>query len=216
MAQNALLASSAKFDLVGPTVDDDVRRIIARYGADAVKVAVANQTKARRGRPPEKDWPELHDFLAQDAIDWLNGKEPFSMRTNYWIAKQIAEKRPGHSAVSTHERIEKKLKKWREQWMLYHAEHISRDAYPYKDHLRALAALANKSQYEIWGQILERSLAEVEDYAARWGAVPPPEMTIKEIEHANLKNLTSLSGAGGRIEPEQFLGILSRYTSDES
>ena len=53
MAINALAGLSPdgpKFDLVGPTVDDDIRRIIARYGTEAVKQAVKRVTKPKRGR----------------------------------------------------------------------------------------------------------------------------------------------------------------------
>src|SRR3546814_15104128 len=56
---NALAAfAMPKMDLIGPTVDDDTRRAIARYGADAVKVAVKNATKAKRGRKKEPDRSE--------------------------------------------------------------------------------------------------------------------------------------------------------------
>src|SRR3546814_11670708 len=96
-----------KMDLIGPTVDDDIRRAIARYGADDVKVAVKNATKAKRGRKKEPDWPEPREIMEADAREWLAGNDPFTTRSNYSIAKEIAESNLGHSIVSTNKRIER-------------------------------------------------------------------------------------------------------------
>src|SRR3546814_11429091 len=98
-----------KMDLIGPTVDDDIRRAIARYGADAVKVAVKNATKAKRGRKKEPDWPELREIMEADAREWLAGNEPFTTRSNYSIEKELPARNPGHTLVSTQNLIERKL-----------------------------------------------------------------------------------------------------------
>lgn len=125
MTINALAGLSPdgpKFDLVGPTVDDDIRRIIARYGTEAVKQAVKRVTKPKRGRKPEKDWPELREVIESDARDWLAGGDPFSSRSNYSIAKDFADKNPGHSHPATMKRIERKLVQKR-VWMTLVTHH---------------------------------------------------------------------------------------------
>ncbi len=48
-------------DAVGSNVDDEIRRAIRAYGADAVKQSVKSLTKAKKGRKPVKDWIELRD-----------------------------------------------------------------------------------------------------------------------------------------------------------
>src|SRR3546814_4577745 len=61
---NALAAfAMPKMDIIGPTVDDDIRRAIARYGADDVKEAVKNATKAKGGGKKEPAWTELRGHL---------------------------------------------------------------------------------------------------------------------------------------------------------
>src|SRR3546814_20858378 len=120
-------------DLIGPTVDDDIRRAIARYGADAVKVAVKNATKAKRGRKKEPDWPELREIMEADAREWLAGNDTFTTRSNYSIAKELSERNPGHSIVSTHKRIERKLSRvpsHSRRVALFWAEILSRNPGP--------------------------------------------------------------------------------------
>src|SRR3546814_19179799 len=93
-----------KMDLIGPTVADDIRRAIARCGADAVKVAVKNATKAKRGRKKEADWPELRELMEADASEGLAGKDPFDPRS------RSAERRVGKQHVRT----------LRARWCAYH------------------------------------------------------------------------------------------------
>ncbi len=216
MAQNALLNGMAgalpSLDLAGPTVDDDVMRIIRRYGAEAVKKSVADQTKGRRGRPPLKDWPEFHEYLKQDAADWLSGKDPFSIRSNYWIAKQAADKLPGNSAVSTQERIERKLRKQREIWMLIHAENIGKNGYPHSAYLRAVLALKEKSPHECWELTHRLALEEISEYEMKHGRPPPAAMSMDEIKEANRARFAVLAkqnadGEGGELS--KFLARLS-------
>ena len=154
MAVNALtglLANGPKFDLVGPTVDDDIRRIVTRYGAEAVKEAVKRETKAKRGRKPERDWPELREVIEADARDWLAGGDPFSSRSNYSIAKDFADRSPGHSHPATMKRIERKLVKSRVWMTLVVAKNISREGYPYAEHIRALDALSDANDLTRFG-----------------------------------------------------------------
>jgi len=87
---------STRLDLVGPTVDEDIRRAIARYGKDAVQKAIKRRPGAKPGRPSENDWAELDEDLKQDARLWLDGHDPFAERSSYSIAKRFAKKHPGH------------------------------------------------------------------------------------------------------------------------
>lgn len=175
-------------DLVGPTVDDDIRRAIWRYGPQAVKEAVREATKAKRGRKREPDWSELRELIEADARDWLAGKDPFAARSNYAIAKEFSERMPGQSAISTHKRIERKLshgphdRRW---YTLVSAQDQSRMAGSYHRYLRALDALTKlqePSHPDLWQAVLDRARATIADFQAREGRPPPEEMTYQEIE----------------------------------
>jgi hypothetical protein len=205
-------------DLVGPTVDDDIRRAIWRYGAEAVKAAVKEATKAKRGRKREPDWSELREIIESDARDWLAGKDPFAARSNYAIAKEFSERFPGHSVISTHKRIERKLSRGphdRRWFTLVSAENQSRDVGPYHAHLRALEALSqlpDPSYPDLWRSSLDRACATVADYEAREGTPPPHEMTFREVEEAvKSKGLNALiappkrRGLFGALPPPQSL-----------
>jgi hypothetical protein len=207
------LADPPKWDLVGPTVDDDIGRAIRRYGAEAVKLAIKKQTKAKKGRKPEKDWPELRDIIEADARDWLNGKDPLQTRSNYSIAQDFARRNPGHSAVSTHQRIERKLKKKphdRRWFMLLTAESLSRDGVPYSQHMRALEALAaltpENGGHRVWQISLENAKNDIADYQKKTGEYPAEHLSIKEVENTARNALLGLL-------PSQGIGsgVLARY-----
>jgi hypothetical protein len=209
--------ASPKWDLIGPTVDDDIRRAVARYGAEAVKNAVKEATKAKRGRKREPDWPELREVFESDARIWLAGGDPFAARSNYAIAKEFAERSPGHSVISTHKRIERKLSKGpydRRWWTFVTAENFSRDGYPYTAHLRALAALAELPSWtmsDVWQRTLERARATVADYEAREGEPPSSEMTFQEIEDAVAKG-----GLNALLAPPRRGGLFGLASSSQS
>jgi hypothetical protein len=192
---NTLLDSALgrpQFDLVGPTVDDDIRRAIARYGADAVKNAVRRQTKAKRGRRPDKDWSELREVIEAEARDWLAGGDPIAARTNHAIAKEFAESNPGPSAALTLQRIERKLanKPHDRLWfLLVTAENMSRDGYPYTAHIRALKALTETKSHRAWDTVLERAVSVLADYQAKKGNPPPDDLSMKEVEDMARKTL---------------------------
>ena len=215
----ALLANQPKWDLVGPTAEDDIRRAIVRYGADAVKAAVRRLTKPKRGRKPEKDWPELREVINADARDWLAGRDPVAARSNYSVAKDFADKMPGHSAVSTHKRIERKLTKkpYDRRWfMLVTAENLSRDGVPHAQHIRALEALAQLSQDaggQAWKLSLELAKSAISDYQTKKGAPPPAELSMKEIQDAARNPLLAFpqpSHRGG------LFGLLSAQPAQDS
>ena len=71
IALRSLPGAPPKYDLAGPTIDDDIRRLIGRYGAQTVKEAATRLTKAKRGRKKIPDFAELADVLVEDArADW--------------------------------------------------------------------------------------------------------------------------------------------------
>lgn len=200
-----------KFDLVGPTVDDDIHRIIMRYGAEAVKEAVKRQTKPKRGRKPEKDLPELAEVFEADARDWLNGGDPFASRSIYSIAKGFADRNPGHSHPATMKRIERKLVKRRVLITLATAEGRSRDGYPYATHIRALEALCNADSHPVWSSIRDRAKSSVADYEAKVGEAPPPHLSMKEVEEVARNAFLKLSDFAGPKPPRGILEILAPF-----
>lgn len=206
-ALSGLLANGPKLELVGPTVDDDIRRAITRYGKDAVKEAVKRQTTSKRGRKPEKDWPELREVIEADARDWLQGGDPFATRSNYSMAKDFADRNPGHSYPATMQRIERKLAKNR-VWMTFAtARNLSEEGYPYSAHIRALEALSGVSSHPVWSELVEQARSELADYEARYGEPPPAHLSMKDIKDAARKALNS------PLKPNTLGGLLGLLPS---
>tara|TARA_B110001454_G_scaffold133413_1_gene124200 strand:- start:2896 stop:3561 length:666 start_codon:yes stop_codon:yes gene_type:complete len=205
-----------KFDLIGPTVDDDVRRIIGRYGAEAVKEAVKIQTKPKRGRKPEKDWPELKGVIESDAQDWLNGGDPFSSRSNYSIAKDFADRNPGFSHPATMKRIERKLAQKRVWMTLVAAELSSYENYPYGVHIRTLEALSNADAHPVWERIRDRAKSNVADYEAKKGELPPDHMSMKEVEETARSAVLTLNALAAPKQSKGLVGLFSNYPPKKS
>jgi len=172
-----------EFDLVGPGVDDDVRRTISRYGADAVREAVKRRTKKAPGRKLDDDHLSLRPILDEDATVWLDGGDPFAARTNYAIAKEYCAKIPGISADSNFDRLKRKLAKNRRFWVFERAFALSRQGHPYTQHLRAIEALIECSSQTFWANFLESGKALLADYQAKVGQAPPDEMDMSEVEY---------------------------------
>jgi hypothetical protein len=214
-AVKALLGTNAlasftmpQMDLVGPTIHDDIRRAIQRYGAEVVKGAVKEATKAKRGRPREPDWPELREVIRADALEWLAGRDPFTARSNYAIAKEFAQRKPGHYQASTHKRIERKLSRGphdRRWFTLVMAENLSRDGFPYTAHLRAIDAVASlpgMKSAETWRWMLDRARSTIADYEAREGKPPDPTMSFAEVDEAVRKG-----GLAALVAPPKPVGL---------
>ena len=180
---NALAAFIPKpeLGLVGPTVNDDVYRAITRYGAEAVKEAVAEATKAKRGRKSTMNWKNIRSLIEEDAALWLDGGDPFSARSNYSIQKYYADNFPGQSHPATMKMVERHLRENRD-WMTYAtAELLSRDGYPYTAHIAALKALGECMGYSEYVSH-EYATGKVAKYEGRYGSAPRPEMSMAEIE----------------------------------
>lgn len=213
MAENALAALvnlSPKLDLVGPTVDDDIRRALIRWGAEAVKSAVERQTKSKRGRRPTKDWPQLRESIVADAAEWLSGGDPLSTRSNYAIAKQFADANPGHSHPATMKRIERKLAKERRWLMLATAENMGRSGYPHAAYLRTLEALSKIGLHEHWASTLSRAQATLADYETRTGVAPEEALSMDDVENASRNAFLPLNALSSGSTPS---GLLAAYVA---
>jgi hypothetical protein len=90
-----------KWDLVGPTVDDDIRRIIQRYGAEAAVEAIERQTRRKPGMPTKGDWKVLHKIVQEDARLWLAGGNPFMRGADHSVATWFAEAHPDENVQSS-------------------------------------------------------------------------------------------------------------------
>ncbi|EZP74917.1 hypothetical protein BV97_04655 [Novosphingobium resinovorum] len=185
----------ATYDLAGPTVEDDVQRLISRYGREAVKAAIKSQAKPKKGRKAEQDWPELKDVLEADARLWLEGGDPFTARTNYSIAKAFADRNPGHSHPGTMKRITRKLLQRRIWMTLVTAENLSRDAYSHLAHLRALERLMEKDPRPIWDASLADAKACIASYHSKHGRMPRSEMTMRDVEEGARVSATMIPEA---------------------
>lgn len=196
-------AASPGWVQVPTTVNDEVRRLIWRFGADAVKRAIKEETKTKRGPKKKPDWKELREVVEADARDWLEGRDPFKLRTNHAIAKMFAESRPGHSAISTFDRIKRKLRigPYNRRWyILVTAEGMSRDTYPHAAYLRTLEALSKlPDANDVWGSMLEMARASIADYERLKGEAPAPTLSIGEIKEAVLEARQPLNALFPRI-----------------
>lgn len=201
MADTLPGALAPKFDLVGPSVDDDLRRLIRRYGADQVKEGLKRLTTAKRGRKKLPDWSSLRQEIDVDARAWLDGRDPFKERTAYAIAKAYADANPGHSYPATFDRIKRKLRDKRHgrRWYVFvRAMEMSDDAYPYRAHLRALEELSKCDSQPVWQSMLDRARANIADYTAKWGR-PSDETTMKQIDEGARASVPSEAGLSALI-----------------
>lgn len=186
------------FDLVGPTVEDDVSRAIGRYGAEAVKAAAFKLTKRPRGNPGIDPFPDLFPFLQQDAREWLAGDDPFVTRKDNAIAVAYAESKGIKEYEANKKRAERFLRgerangKGRRFWALFIAWRDTRDGqYPYAAHLRAIEALRDLEPEQPWSWYLDDAHRHIRDYEAKHG---PPDawLSIKEIEDGARKVIEEL------------------------
>jgi hypothetical protein len=184
-------ALAPKFAPVGPTVTDDVRRLISRYGSESVKQAIKQLTKPKRGRKPEKDWLLLAPYLKQDVADWLDGRDPIELRSHYAVANAVAADHPGHNQTATAARVMRKLSAKRRWMFLASALSDSETASPYNTHLRTLSEL---SQFDdVWSRLLDYAERDVERFREIHGE-PAAEMTMEEIKRRSQNVLTPFRG----------------------
>jgi hypothetical protein len=188
-----------------PSLEDLIRLAIERYGSDAVRTTVKALTKSRPGRPKLHDWLELRQVVEADARDWLEGRDPFSLRSNYSIAKEYAEKHPGWNAISTYKRIERKLgeRPYGRAWfMLVRAMLGSRDKWPYAIHLKALQELLAIDPNPNFQTLLRVAQSNISAYETKSGQAPPPALTMREIREGARNALAKRSPQPGANRSE--------------
>ena len=213
MSDSALTNLTPQVGLIGPTVEDDIHRAITRYGAEAVKGAITKLTKPKTGRPLEKDWLKMKPMIEADAKYWLAGGDPFAERTNYSIAKEVADSEPGHSHDATIRRLTRKLKEKR-QLMTYLAAMIESEKRSYLDYIRALEAAVeiggDESPYTL---ILQLARSAINDYELTYGNPPSPELTLDQVKEKPKNALISLSRMS---EQSQLGGLFGRYVKSQT
>lgn len=163
-------------------LDVALKKLIDRYGIDRVRHSVDRLGRRKVGRMKEPDWRRMKDDILQDANDWLDGKEPSVLRSNYSIAKAFSEKHPGQSKAATQARILRKLRAQREYNFRVTAWEISENQRPFAAYFRAATALAKFSPglRETVVYLADRYQRDLDQYRAAHGE-PPPEMTIAAI-----------------------------------
>jgi hypothetical protein len=165
----------------GRSLDDELRSLICRHGADAVKEAAKRLTLKKRGRPPEKDWPLLLQWTEQDVQDWLAERDPFGARSNYLIANEFAATHPGHSPAATVGRIERKLRQRRRFMLFAVAEGRTREGWPLEVYLRACEGLVEEGKPEDWSSLLNRPRGVLARYEERFGDAEP-SLSLSDME----------------------------------
>lgn len=188
----SIIIADREWDLVGPSVDDDVRRLLSRYGADELKQAIKRQTKKTPGRKHVNDQLALQPFLDESAAMWLAGNDLSFSRTNYAIAKEYSRKIRGNSLESTNRRLLRKLKSDCSLWVLQRAFRLSREGYPYQAHIRTLEKLSEISANPIWRVFLQDSKTSVADYEAKMGHAPPADMDMCELEAVSMRPIRGI------------------------
>lgn len=164
-----------------PSLDDQLKSLVAMHGSDAVREAAKRATAKKRGRKEEKDWAALWPWVLQDSDDWLGGRDAMSIRSNYAVAKAFAEENPGHNRYATKERIERKLREKRRWYMLALSVERAEKAFPVETYVRALREIDQLAPGHFWGSLLEQALGKVARYREQFGE-PSPEKSCETIE----------------------------------
>ena len=200
--ENALAAFTG---VPGRTLDQQMRALVTRYGSDAVRDSAKRATAKRKGRKPEKDWIGLKPWVELDAEDWLHGRDPMALRSNYSIAKAFAEEHQGHNRYATKQRIERKLSAKRRWFMLVVAQERSETEFPVDIHIRSLWELIEVDSKLHWQSVLEYALGKVARYRELLGE-PAPDKSLATIDD----ELTKASGTilGSWTQPRGLLGAM--------
>jgi hypothetical protein len=128
---------------------------------------------------------ELSEVTHADAIRWLEGGDPIKERSNYKVAKELAQKVAPQNAEATFQRLKRKLaeKPYDRTWhMLVTAERLSASARPFHQHLRVLEKLAMRHpDQKAWSLGLSNALFALECFRANHGKPPSNETTMDEV-----------------------------------
>ena len=187
-------------------LQSELERLARFYGASKVKAAAAKLRRERRGRKEEADFIHLAHVFSQDAKDWLDGLDPFTMRRNYAIAKEFSQKHPGHSAAATHRRLMGKLAKRRRHYCFIAAVQQAKSGRPIPDLLRAMTALLQSEP--IWATRIDYDLRRIEENSRRYkeltGQDVPQDFTFDKLEEATKVSAETL--LSGLKHPNRMFG----------
>ena len=203
--QNALAA----FAFPQRTLDEEMQSLIARYGSDLVRDSTKRLTKKRKGRKQELDWVKLKDVLQADAIDYLDGKNPFEQRTNYSIANEFADRNPGHNSTATHRRIMRKLSQRRQFYFMIRAWEHCEENRPFGDYFRVVeefSAVDPKWSANLlkWSDFRRGQLMRYRDTIGE----PVSSMTLADISLA-LSQLSIINAAPMKVTSRGLLAALA-------
>lgn len=163
-------------------LDVEIERLVAAYGAKAVREAAGRIGKLKRGRPSEPDYWGLKDTIEQDARDCLAGRDPRKIRSNRSIARNFVPIKRQHSKEATEERILKLLRKQRAVWIKVQAMLICENEFPFSRYFQVAREVEKIPQYRnAISTMINLRLGYLERYRERYGE-PRPEMTIEQIE----------------------------------
>lgn len=204
---NALMVTKPD-TLPARSLHEELRLLISRFGADAVRSAVSKLTKKSSGRNEERDWQKLQDVLDQDATDYLDGKDPFKERSNYAISKAFADKNPGHSQAATHRRIMRKLQMKRRLYFMIQAWQFCLRDRPFGDYFRVVSDFATFDPK--WGASMlkwsDNERGQLQRYRETIGE-PDPAMTLPDIA-LELNKHTMLIASQQQSRPQGMFGSL--------
>lgn len=165
------------------SLDDAIAQLVRQHGADAVRESVKRSTRKKIGRKQEMDFPLLADWFKQDALDWLDGKDPAALRSNYAMANHVADQAPKHYRASVHRRVMRKLAARRQKTFLFQAWSIAHEARPFGDYLRAgQAVMAIDPKFADMVQwMADNARGKVARYREAFGRIDE-SLTIPQIE----------------------------------
>lgn len=180
-----LKAYTGALTIVGPSVEDDLERAIARYGVGEVQKALKALTRQQAGRKKINDHEVLKPIFERDARIWLEGGDPFAEQSNYAIARDKALFLSVNQRATAIDRVERKLgaERFGRKWFTFVAAlQISYSEFPYTLYLASLAALAEIDPDWIWSVWLQDAARLVTRYEASIGARLPDSHTMKQVD----------------------------------
>jgi hypothetical protein len=202
--QPSAISALASYAMPVRTLEEELKTLIGRFGSDVVRENTLALTKKKRGRKQEKDWPIIGPRIIRlDAIDWLDGRDPFQIRSNFSIAVEFTKEYPGHNSQSTHRRIMGKLAKKRQLLFMMTALELSERERPYADYFRAFAAFPFSKGLELgkhYQSVHNRHVGAIENYRTQFGE-PDPSLTLLAIELALQQSLME------KASPKPFVGL---------